>query len=72
MKGSQDWKGIDLKVERTWPLAGMRVNKEEGQWGGSSVSRGLVMGTGSPMKGRGRKMVVVRGREYLSCLWDHC
>lgn len=68
MKGSQDWKGTDLKVERTWPLASMRVSKEGGQWGGSSVSRGLVMGIGSPMKGEGRKMVMVKGREYLSFL----
>lgn len=50
----------------------MRVNKEGGQWGGYSVSRGLVMGTGSLMKGRGRKMVMVRGRVFLSCLLDHC
>lgn len=34
--------GTDLKVGRAWPLAGMRVSKEEGQWGGSSV--GQVVG----------------------------
>lgn len=60
--GWSRWTGTDLKVGRAWPLAGTRVSKEGGQWGGPSVWQGAGDGPWVCSEGRGPKAGVREGR----------